>query len=307
MLFGAKNYNYAAFRRDVAMKDLGSTRSRQTGGPRPGDLAPNFEARTLDGEKFRLSRLRGKSNLVLTFGSATCPFTAASIQRTNSLYEKYADQDVEFLFVYVREAHPGERTPAHRSIEDKIRSAKTFRDQERLEGEVVVDDLTGSMHRKYGGLPNPTFLIDKSGRIAFRCLWTRPRIVDRALQQLLEIQEERGVDHAIVLGGEDVSVPMLSGFLHTHRALERGGMDSIRNFRSQMGRGGHARELASRVMQPATLHPAGALTAILLTGGVLAGGLLLGRRLRRERLDSLRRPYSYQTRGSAEGEYAVGI
>ena len=42
---------------------------------------------------------------------------------------------------------------------------------------IIVDDLRGSIHKKYGKLPNPTFLIDKSGRIAFRCLWTQPAVV----------------------------------------------------------------------------------------------------------------------------------
>jgi peroxiredoxin len=308
MLFGTKRYNYKSFRKDVALNALGMTKSRHAGGPKPGERAPDFEGRTLDGDKVRLKDLRGNSNLVLTFGSATCPFTAASIQGLNDLYEKYQDEDVEFLFVYVRESHPGERMPAHRSQEDKTRAAEAFRSEEDLDFPVMADELDGGIHRKYGELPNPTYLIDKSGRVAFRALWTRPKVVGRALRELLEIQDRGDIEHAIVMGGEDFSIPMARGILHAHRALERGGKDSVRTFREQMGPVGQAGELASRIAEPATLHPVAALITSMIAGSAIAGGLLLGRRLRRERFDSLRRPYSYRPRPtSGEGEYAVGI
>jgi len=307
MLFGTKRYNYKAFRMDVALNALGTTKSRNAGGPKPGERAPEFEGRTLDGDKVRLRDLRGNSNLVLTFGSATCPFTASSIQGINDLYKKYEDEDVEFLFVYVRESHPGERMPAHRSMEDKIRAAESFRNEEDLDLPIMADELDGSIHRKYGQLPNSTYLIDKSGRVAFRSLWTRPKVIDRALRELLEVQERRGVDHVIVMGGEDYSVPMARGVLYAHRALERGGRESVRVFREQMGRAGQAGEFASRIAEPATLHPVAALVASMVAGGAIIGGLMLGRRFRRERFDSLRRPYAYRPRPAGEGEYAVGI
>jgi peroxiredoxin len=303
MLFGTKRYNYESFRKDIARNALGMTKTRQASGPKPGERAPEFAGRTLDGDKVRLKDLRGDRNLVLTFGSATCPFTASSIQGMNHLYDKFEHEEVEFLFVYVRESHPGERLPAHRSREDKVRAAETFRNEEDLDLPILVDELDGTIHRKYGQLPNPTYLIDKSGRVAFRSPWTRPKVVAQALRQLLEIQEKRGVDHAIVLGGEDFSIPLVRGILHSHRALERGGIESVRNFRQELGPAGQAGEFASRMVEPATLHPAGAMVAALLAGGAIAGGLFLGRRLRRERLDSLRRPYGYQPRN----EYAVGI
>ncbi len=307
MLFGMKRYNYKSFSKDVALKALAMTKSHEASGPRPGERAPEFQGRTLDGDKVRLKDLRGNSNLVLTFGSATCPFTASSIQGMNDLYNRFEDEDVEFLFVYVRESHPGERLPAHRSQDGKNRAAETLRNQEDLDLPILVDDLDGTIHRKYGELPNATYLIDKSGRVAFRSLWTRPKTVARALRQLLQIQDKRGIDHAIVLGGEDFSIPLARGILHAHRALQRGGQESLRTFREQMGPAGQAGEFASRMAEPATLHPTAALMTSLLAGGAIAGGLLLGRRLRRERFDSLRRPYSYRPRKAGEGEYAVGI
>ncbi len=306
-MFGLRKYNYESFRRDFALKDLARTKARQMAGPQPGERAPDLEGRTLDGDKFRLKDLRGESNLVLTFGSATCPFTAASIQGLNDLYNEYRGEEVDFLFVYVREAHPGERLPAHTSYAEKVRAAETFREQEDVDIPILVDELDGAIHNKYGGLPNPSFLIDKSGRVAFRALWTRPKVLREALEELLTVQAERDTEHAVVHGGEDTSIPMVHGILHTHRALERGGRKSVRDYREQMGRGGRVSITASWMMEPIALHPARAVVGALLAGGVIFGGLLLGRRLRRERFGSLREPYTYAPRPGGEGEYAVGI
>src|SRR5256885_9711152 len=53
----------------------------------------------------------------------------------------------------------------------------------------------------------------------FRSLWSRPRQIEAALDELLERQLERDVEHAIVNGGEDTSMPVARSMLHTHRAL----------------------------------------------------------------------------------------
>src|SRR5207253_6875958 len=106
-MFGMKPYTYERFTRDLIAKDM--TKSKLAGaGPAPGSRAPDFTGRTLDGDKLTLSDFRGEKNVVLTFGSATCPMTAGSIAGVNELYDEFAGDDVEFLFVYVREAHPGD-------------------------------------------------------------------------------------------------------------------------------------------------------------------------------------------------------
>ncbi len=306
-MFGLKRYNYDTFTRDVLIKH--AARSAFGRGPEPGERAPGFEGRTLDGDKIRLGDFAGEKNVVLTFGSATCPFTAASIAGMNDLYDDHAGEDVEFLFVYVREAHPGERLPAHRSMDDKIEAAALFREEEDVAMPIVVGDLDGRIHRKYGQYPNATYLVDKSGRIAFRSLWTRPAVIAQALDELLDRQEERGTDHAIVHGGEDVRPPMTYALLHTHRALERGGRKAVRDFRQEMGRAGYFVTAASRLAEPIALHPGRAVAAAMITGGVITGGLLLGRKLRQKRF-AARQPYRFLRRSrrpGEEGDYAVGI
>ncbi|MBV8207028.1 MAG: redoxin domain-containing protein [Acidobacteria bacterium] len=283
-MLGRKPYNYRRFTREQMVTNATAN------APAPGERAPDFETRTLEGDLFRLGDYAGSRNLVLTFGSATCPITAGSIHALDELYADYAGEGIEFLFVYVREAHPGGDLPAHESMQQKIAAAELLRREEDVHMPIAVDDLKGSIHRHYGKLPNPTYVIDKSGRIAFRSLWSRPAEVRAALEELLERQEERGVQHAIVHGGEDTAMPVSRALLHAHRAVERGGEAAIQDFREAMGFPGRVALATSSVMEPVTLHPLRVLSGALLASGVIAGALYAGHKLRQRRF-GFRSPY----------------
>ena len=110
-MLGLGTYNYGHFSREL-FHDLARS---SFSGPGPGVRAPDFKATTLDGETIRLSDYSGKKNVLLIFGSATCPMTAATIGQINELYDRFRGDEIEFLFIYVREAHPGEVIPAHNS------------------------------------------------------------------------------------------------------------------------------------------------------------------------------------------------
>lgn len=306
-MFGLNRYNYESFSNHELIRH--AARAGFGSGPQPGERAPDFELRDLKGKKVQLSDFEGHKNVVLTFGSATCPFTASSIERLNHLYDEYKKNEaVQFLFVYVREAHPGEKLPAHNSYEEKRKAAALFRDEEDVEMPILVDELDGRVHRKYGKIPNPTYLIDKSGRIAFRSLWSKVNSLAEALEELLALQEARDAEHAIVRGGEDKSVPVGYAMLHSHRALKRGGKKSIREFREGLGSTGRVAHTAGRVVGPVILHPERVFMAAGLTAGVIAGGLYIGYRLRRARIERSRDPYHYGRKPEpVEGDYAVGI
>ncbi len=306
-MFGVKPYNYESFSNSELLRH--AARHGFGSGPEAGEKAPDFELSTIKGKKVRLSDFAGKKNVVLTFGSATCPFTASSIRRLNALFDDYKDRkDVEFLFVYVREAHPGEKLPAHSSLEDKRRAAKFFAKEEDVEFTVLVDELKGQVHRKYGKMPNPTYLIDKAGRIAYRSLWSRVSSISEALEKLLAVQKQHHTDHAIVNDGEDLSVPMGYAILNSHRALGRGGKKAIQEFREKLGTPGRIAHTTARVVGPVVLNPGRALTAAGLAAGVIAGGLYLGYRLRQSRLTNSYDPYQYNAPlDRNNSDYAVGI
>ncbi len=304
-MFGNARYNYPEFKKEKLTKIM----ERQFGdAPQPGDRAPDFELRTVDGDKIRLSDYRDEKNVVLSFGSATCPLTAASISGLRDLYDDYADEDVEFLFVYVREAHPGEELPPHRNMNDKVHAAGVLRDEEGLDMPILIDDLGGKVHRKYSGQPNPTFLIDKSGRIAYRQLATDPADLKDALDELLEIQEDRGVDHAVVNGGQSESMPAIKPMLYAHRALERGGSKAIDNFRTEFGMPGRMAVAGGRMARPVAEHPVTSVATVAAVAGVLGLGLWIGRELRQRRFNN--RPYNFPSyrEGTNFNDYeAVGI
>jgi hypothetical protein len=232
-----------------------------------------------------------KKNVLLVFGSATCPMTAASIGGINELYDRVRGDDIEFLFIYVREAHPGEIIPAHSSMREKTEAARLLRDEEDMHMPVLVDDLRGSVHRRYSKLPNPAFLIDKSGRVAFLSLWSKPEGLGRAIQELLNLQEERGVDHAVVSGGQDMAMPVPYSALYAYRALERGGKQSLSDFRHALGLPARVALTASHLARPLIDNPGRVMSIAALTASVLAGGLYAGFELRKRRLGLVRNPY----------------
>ncbi len=306
-MFGTK-YNYENFQRNRLLRDLAT--SQLGGTPRPGDRAPDFVGRTLQGDTVHLKDFRGRKNVVLTFGSATCPQTAGSLPGLNDLYAD-RDPNVEFFFVYTREAHPGDQLGAHSSYADKVNAAELLREQEGVDIPVIVDELSGNIHRKYGKLPNPTFIIDKAGRIAFRSLGTRASVIHAALDELLEVQQEEGKDHAIVCDGEDLSLPSPQILWSAHRALERGGKRSIANFRREMGLPGRVVLMSSRLAGPIVDNPGKTAAGVIAAALVLGLGVWGGFALRRQRRSTYRSPYESRkfTRSlnDAGGYEAVGI
>ena len=286
-MLGFSTYNYEHFSRDL-FHDLAQS---SFSGPAPGERAPDFKAISLEGESIRLSDFIKKKNVLLIFGSATCPMTASTIGGINQLYDRFRGDDIEFLFIYVREAHPGEIIPAHSSMREKTEAARLLRDEEDMHMPILVDDLRGTIHRKYSRLPNPAFLIDKSGRVAFLSLWSKPEAIGAAIEELLEVEQERGVDRAIVSGGQDLSMPMPYSALSAYRALERGGEQSLNDFRHALGLPARVAFTASHLARPLLDNPGRVMSIIALTAAVLAGGLYAGFELRQRRLGTRRNPY----------------
>src|ERR1700726_2046565 len=94
---------------------------------------------------------------------------------------EYAPKGFTFVFVYVREAHPGEHYGAHTSMKQKLAQAQAFRDLFDIERPILVDELEGTGHKQYGALPNMTYLVGRGGRVLFRSDWTDPPTIKFAL------------------------------------------------------------------------------------------------------------------------------
>jgi hypothetical protein len=107
------------------------------------------------------------------------------------LARDYATRGITSVFLYTREAHPGEHFPAHRSLEQKLDHARAFQDMFAIERPVLVDDLAGTAHRAYGLLPNMTYLIGRGGRVLSRADWTDGATIETALRYVLDARARR--------------------------------------------------------------------------------------------------------------------
>lgn len=105
--------------------------------------------------------------------------------------KEFAEHGVRFLFVYTREAHPGETYPCHKSVEQKISHARDMVRYWKIERAMLVDDLEGTLHHAYGRLPNMTYIVNAAGNILYRANWTDPRSIRMALEQILFERGER--------------------------------------------------------------------------------------------------------------------
>jgi hypothetical protein len=124
---------------------------------------------------------------------------------------------VRFVDVVIRQAHPGPEVPPYRSFEEKMRDAERFQQEDAIPWTILVDDLEGTVHQQYGGLADPTYLIDPDGRVAYYCMWTQHDSLDRATEAL-QAQDWRGV----VNGGVDQIPHMTPAVLDGWPALQRG-------------------------------------------------------------------------------------
>lgn len=157
-------YNYEHFHPGVLLEDV--KLAVKPKGVVPGDIAPEFELRDTEGRAWRLSELRGRPVVLIT-GSATCPMTHGSLFGLKEVHARFGDRS-HWFYLYVREAHPGERLQSHSTYEQKTLQARYFRVVDQVPWPVLVDDLTGGAAHAYTTLPNAQFLIDADGVVAFR-------------------------------------------------------------------------------------------------------------------------------------------
>jgi hypothetical protein len=92
---------------------------------------------------------------------------------------RWKDQ-VEFITVYVREAHPidGWRTPANDRAGILIKQPVTFAERcsvasrsraaLKVESTLVVDEIDNRVGEDYDAWPDRLYLVDAEGRIAYR-------------------------------------------------------------------------------------------------------------------------------------------
>lgn len=225
----AATYNYESFHRSTLKEEL-----QFRSGPEPGQSAPDFDLETTEGRRFRLSECRNRMPVLLEFGSISCPMAAAAIDELKRLHAFFGER-VQFVTVYVRETHPGERYPHHQSLEQKRQHAVAWKRADGILWTVAVDTLDGSVHRSYGAVPNAVFLIDSTGQVAFRALFAaQEKVLAMKLGELVECEKNGQVPANL---GEEKRrmVPLIKSARHFDHAVARAGQQAVQDYRREMG------------------------------------------------------------------------
>ena len=145
-----------------------------------GEKFPVATVFSLGGEEVPLASLC-KGPTVLETGSITCGLYCGRITGMNQLMNEFPD--FNFLLLYVREAHPGSRIPAHASMHDKLACARKLCAAEAEQRTVIVDRLEGTVHQELGAWPNMIFVINANGNIVHRGDWNHVETTRHVLQK----------------------------------------------------------------------------------------------------------------------------
>lgn len=146
-----------------------------------GQTMPDSDIFLLSGERSTLHKQLGTLT-VLETGSLTCPLYRSNIRAMSDLQRD--NTDVQFLVLYVREAHPGERTNAHDVITDKIKAALQLRSQNIENRTIVVDGVDGSLHQKLGSMPDMVYFFDADGSVLASIDDNDPNAVEAMLKAI---------------------------------------------------------------------------------------------------------------------------
>jgi hypothetical protein len=187
------NYNYKDFK--VKYYTL-----EEFPGPKPGENMIDIPFLDMDGHEVRLKQLLDKP-LVLENGSLTCPLYTRWIKDMNALAKKRPD--VNFAVAYVREAHPGERTSYHKSLEEKLNAARKLKKAYGEHRKVLVDSLDGLFHKTYGTYPNSIYVFNTDGIVVIRGVYAHIELVEEALESIKnnEVLNEKNMRPGLKIGG----------------------------------------------------------------------------------------------------------
>lgn len=227
------DYRYKRFTTSLLFRDLRFAGNAAA----PGDSMPSFELTTTDGERLTNSDVLNDRPVLLVFGSMTCPMTASSAPSIQDLQTEFGDR-VEFIMLYVREAHPGENYPQVEAIEDKIQAAKALKDFYKIEWTVAVDTLEGGLHRALDPKPNAAYLVGSNGIILFRSLWAAD--YDALRQALKDASDGRAM---LRTQSTKLVIPVARAMGMVRETMERAGPQAV----GDLWRAGFPMALAGRV------------------------------------------------------------
>ncbi len=186
-----------AARERAVVSRLERKAAAQEAGPQFNTLAPDFELLEVGTKrKVRLSDLRGKTPVVLVFGSYSCPNFRSSADALNALYHRYGDR-LPFFLVYIREAHTTDNWQSTRNERERVAMAPATTIEEKqdhaamcslklhLPFPALVDGMDGAMEAAYAAWPSRFFVIGLDGRVRYSTRLTQQDFHAEAMERAL--------------------------------------------------------------------------------------------------------------------------
>jgi thiol-disulfide isomerase/thioredoxin len=254
-----KDYRYKRFTTGLLFHDLRFGKDAAA----PGDAFPEFELITTDGDHLVNSDVFGDKPVLVIFGSMTCPMTASAAPSVEELYGEFGDR-VDFIMLYVREAHPGEQISQAESMEEKLANAQALKNLYGVQWTVAVDNIDGKLHRALDPKPNSAFLMDKGGTILFRSLWASDyEAMREALTAVANGRTPDTMQSVRMIG------PVVRAMGHVQEVMTRGGPQAVRD----LWLAGFPMALAGRIatlFSPLSPDQRGIAAVLTLVLGMLA-------------------------------------
>jgi hypothetical protein len=204
--------------------------------PALGQPAPDFPLWHLDQSETRLSAIWSHHTYtIVEFGSFTCPYCGMAALSMNAIAERFAPQGVGSIFLYTREAHPGEHYPHLTSMEQKFRHARDLRDKLGVTRPILLDALDGACHRAYGSMPNMSWIFTRSGVPVCKSEWTDARSIENAIEYVLDVLERRRAGERLAAFRVERLDFVTQDDQAFYQGLERNGPKAMREYREAFG------------------------------------------------------------------------
>jgi len=227
------DYRYKRFTTRLLFRDMRFAKTAAG----PGDPVPPFELITTSGEHLHNRDVFGDKPVLFIFGSMTCPMTASAAPSVQALYDEFGN-DVNFVMLYVREAHPGEKITQAESMAEKLLHARALKEFYDISWTVAADNIDGDLHRALDPKPNSAYLMNSEGVILFRSLWAAD--YDGLREALDAVAAGRLPDSD---QSEKLIGPVSRAMGQVHAVMARGGPQAVKD----LWRAGFPMALAGRV------------------------------------------------------------
>lgn len=149
---------------------------KPTTAPLDEDKSPSLTLGTIS-----LAELHVKKPAVLIFGSMTCPPFKGQLEAIDAVYAEFSDR-AEFLFIYIREAHPDSvlsvvnseqqerllKIGQARSLAERIDTATVCQRTMKLKIPIAIDSMENKTSRDYAGWPNRCVVVGTDGQVLYK-------------------------------------------------------------------------------------------------------------------------------------------